>query len=80
MSTKELVEVIVKALVDHPEQVEIQEIEGEQSSMIEIRVSADDLGKIIGRRGGNIGALRTITSADAAKVKKRVMIDVIEEK
>ena len=80
MSTKELVEVIARALVDHPEQVDVRVIEGVQSSMIEIRVAPEDQGQLIGRRGWNIGALRTIASAASMKNGKKVILDVIEEK
>jgi len=78
MQLKELVEVIVKALIDNPEAIEVKETKGSQSSMIEIRVSPGDLGKIIGRHGYNINAIRTITGAAAAKEKKRVVVDIVD--
>jgi len=78
MSLRELVEVMVKALVDDPEAIEVKETKGSQSSMMEIRVSPEDLGKIIGRHGNNISAIRTITGAAAAKEKKRVVVDIVD--
>lgn len=78
MSLKELVEVMVKALVDDPEAIEVKETKGSQSSMMEIRVSPGDLGKIIGRHGYNINAIRIITGAAAAKEKKKVVVDLID--
>ncbi|MBN2341245.1 MAG: KH domain-containing protein [Deltaproteobacteria bacterium] len=75
---KELVEVIAKALVDEPESVVVKEVEGDKSTVIELRVANNCLGNIIGKRGRNIQSIRTIVNAAAAKLNKRVMLDVIE--
>jgi len=68
---KELIEYIAKALVDNPDQVKVSEIEGEKTSVIELNVSKDDLGKVIGKQGRTARAMRTILSAASTKVKKR---------
>jgi predicted RNA-binding protein YlqC (UPF0109 family) len=78
MDLKELVEVMAKALVDDPQSVVVKEVDGDRSSVIELAVPKDCLGNIIGRRGRNVQALRTILTAAAAKVNKRVMLDIIE--
>jgi len=78
MQMKELIEYIAKALVDNPDLVEVREIEGEQSSVIELRVSRDDLGKVIGKQGRTARAMRTILSAASTKLKKRAVLDIIE--
>ena len=78
MQLKEIVEYMAKALVDDPDSVEVKEIRGEQSSVIELKVSKADLGKVIGKQGQNAEALRTILSAVAAKHHKRGFLDVIE--
>jgi hypothetical protein len=75
---KELVEVMVRALVDEKDQIDIREIKGSQSSCMEVRVAKSDLGKIIGKRGANVTAIRTILGASSAKFKKRVILDIIE--
>jgi predicted RNA-binding protein YlqC (UPF0109 family) len=78
MSTQSLVEYMAKALVDNPDDVVVSEIEGEQSSVIELRVAGDDLGKVIGRQGRTARAMRTILSAASTKLKKRSVLDIIE--
>ena len=78
MELKELVEIMAKALVDEPDTVEISEVDGDRSTVIEVRVAKSCLGSIIGKRGRNIQSIRTIVNAAAAKQNKRVMIDVIE--
>jgi predicted RNA-binding protein YlqC (UPF0109 family) len=75
---KELVLQIAQALVDHPEQVSVIEIEGNQTSVIELKVAKDDLGKIIGKQGRTARAIRTLLSAAAAKMKKRTVLEIIE--
>ena len=75
---KELIECIAKALVDNPDQVKVSEIEGEKTSMIELSVAKDDLGKVIGKQGRNAIAMRTILSAASAKVKKRAVLEIVE--
>ncbi len=78
MELKNLVEFLVKALVDDPDAVKIHEIAGTQSSVIEIRVAKEDVGKVIGREGGIIAAMRMILGGAAAKLKKRCILDIIE--
>ncbi len=75
---RELVGFIAKALVDNPEQVEVSEIEGEQTSVIELKVAKEDLGKVIGKQGRTARAMRTILSAASTKVKKRSVLEIIE--
>ncbi|MFB3925275.1 MAG: KH domain-containing protein [Syntrophales bacterium] len=75
---KELIKYIAQALVDHPEEVDVSEVLGEQTSVIELRVSKEDLGKVIGKQGKTAKAMRTILSAASAKVKKRAVLEIIE--
>lgn len=75
---KELVEFIVKKLVDHPEKVNVSEISGEQATIIELRVDARDLGKVIGKEGKTARSLRTIVHAVATKDKKRAVLEILE--
>jgi predicted RNA-binding protein YlqC (UPF0109 family) len=75
---KELVEYIAKALVDNPDAVQVTEIEGEQTSVIELRVAKEDLGKVIGRQGRTARAIRTILGAISTKVQKRVVLEILE--
>jgi predicted RNA-binding protein YlqC (UPF0109 family) len=74
---KELVEYLVKALVDKPEEVNITQTEGESVTILEIRVSADDAGKVIGKEGRIANAIRTIVKAAGAKNKKRVSVEIM---
>jgi len=78
MQIRELIEFMAKALVDAPDSVEVREIEGEQSSVLELRVAKEDLGKVIGKQGHTARAMRTILSAASAKLKKRAVLDIIE--
>jgi hypothetical protein len=76
---KDLTEQMVKSVVDYPEQVEITEVEGTDSLILEIRVAQEDMGKVIGRSGRIINAMRTIISAaSAAKGAKRTSLEIIE--
>lgn len=75
---KALVETIAKALVDKPEEVEVTEIEGEQTTVIELKVAKDDLGKVIGKQGRTARAMRTILGAASTKVRKRSVLEIIE--
>jgi predicted RNA-binding protein YlqC (UPF0109 family) len=75
---KELIKQIVHALVDHPEQVVISEVGGKQSTVLEIKVAKEDIGKIIGKQGRTAQAIRTILNAASAKVKKRTIMEIIE--
>lgn len=74
---KELVEVIVKALVDNPDAVKINEIAGEQSVILEISVAPEDMGKVIGKQGRIAKAIRTVVKAAATKENKRVVVEII---
>lgn len=75
---KELIKVIAQALVDYPEKVLVMEIEGNQTSVVELRVAKEDLGKVIGKQGRTAQAMRTLLSAVAAKVNKRAVLEIIE--
>ncbi len=75
---KELIEYIAKALVDNPDQVEVTEVEGGQTSVLELKVAKEDLGKVIGKQGRSARAMRTILSAASTKMKKRTVLEIIE--
>ena len=75
---KELVEYIVRSLVDHPEDVEVNVVEGEKSTILELRVSQEDLGKVIGKQGRIAKALRTILSATATKTGKHASLEILD--
>lgn len=75
---KNLIETITKALVDHPDQVKVTEVEGENTSVIELAVAKEDLGKVIGKQGRTARALRTILTAASTKIKKRAVLEIIE--
>jgi len=75
---KDLTKQIVQALVDHPEQVAISEVEGKQSTVLKIKVAKEDIGKIIGKQGRTAQAIRTILNAASAKAKKRTIMEIIE--
>jgi hypothetical protein len=74
---KELVEMIAKALVDNPEMVQVNEIEGEQSVILELKVAQEDMGKVIGKQGRIAKAIRTVVKAAAIKENKRVVVEII---
>jgi len=75
---KELIKYIVQAMVDHPEQIEVSEVEGKHSTVLEVKVAKEDIGKIIGKQGRNAQAIRTILNAASAKTKKRTIMEIIE--
>lgn len=75
---RNLISEIAKALVDFPEQVDIREIEGEKTTVLELRVAKEDLGKVIGKQGKTARAMRTILNATATKLKKRAVLEIIE--
>lgn len=75
---KELITYIAKALVDKPEDVVVTEIEGEQTSVIELKVAKEDLGKVIGKQGRTARAMRTILSAASTKINKRSVLEILE--
>jgi predicted RNA-binding protein YlqC (UPF0109 family) len=75
---KELIEAIAKALVDHPDQVTVNEVDGEATTVLELRVAQQDLGKVIGKQGRTARAIRTILSAAGMKLKKRFVLEILE--
>ena len=75
---KDMVEFIVKRLVDYPEAVVVNEISGETATIIELRVAPDDLGKVIGKEGRTARSLRTLIHAAATKAKKRAVLEILE--
>jgi predicted RNA-binding protein YlqC (UPF0109 family) len=75
---KELVEFIVRRLVDNPEQVNVSEVTGEQSTIIELRVAPEDLGKVIGKEGRTARSIRTLVHAAASKDHKRAVLEILE--
>ena len=75
---KELVQYMAEALVDYPEQVEVKEIEGESSIILELKVAREDIGKVIGKGGQTAKAMRKILSAVGNKLKKKSMLQIIE--
>jgi predicted RNA-binding protein YlqC (UPF0109 family) len=75
---KELVEAIAKALVDHPENVQVKSVDGEQVTVLELRVHPDDLGKVIGRQGRTAKSMRTILSAAGTKLRKRLTLEILD--
>jgi predicted RNA-binding protein YlqC (UPF0109 family) len=75
---KDLVEYIVKSLVDRPDEVSVHVIEGEQSTILELKVASDDVGKVIGKQGRIANAIRVILSASATKDGKRVVLEIID--
>jgi predicted RNA-binding protein YlqC (UPF0109 family) len=78
VSLKELIEFVAKALVDHPDQVEVSEIAGEQTVVLELRVAKEDLGKVIGKQGRTVKAMRAILSAASSKMRKRADLEILE--
>jgi predicted RNA-binding protein YlqC (UPF0109 family) len=78
MELKDLVESVAKSLVDNPEQVEVTEIEGAQTSVIELRVAKEDMGKIIGKHGRNAQAIRTILGAASTRIKRNTVLEIVE--
>jgi len=75
-----LVRTIVIALVDYPEAVEVQQVDGETTCILEVRVAPEDIGKVIGRQGRNIAALRTLLHAVGAKERKHILLEVLEDR
>lgn len=77
---KELVEMIAKSLVDNPEKVQVSQLDGAQSSIIELRVAPEDVGKVIGKQGRTAQAIRVILGAAGMKLKKRFSLELIEKR
>ena len=75
---KDLIIEIVRALVDQPEHVLVNEVEGDHTNVLELRVAKSDMGKVIGKQGRNAQALRTILSAAAGKTRKRYVLEIVE--
>lgn len=75
---KQLVEAIARALVDQPDRVQVNEVEGEQTTVLELRVAQEDLGKVIGKQGKTARAMRTLLAAAGMKVRKRFVLEILE--
>jgi predicted RNA-binding protein YlqC (UPF0109 family) len=75
---KDLISYIAQALVDHPEEVSVTEVEGNQTTVLELKVAKEDLGKVIGKQGRTARSMRTILSAASAKIRKRTVLEIIE--
>ncbi len=75
---KEMIELIAQALVDEPENVSVKEIEGPHTAIMELKVAKGDIGKVIGKQGRTVGALRVLLSAVSAKSKKRAVLEILE--
>jgi predicted RNA-binding protein YlqC (UPF0109 family) len=75
---KDLVEFMAKALVDFPDQVDVKEAQGEQTTVIELKVAKEDLGKVIGKKGRTAHSMRTILNAASTKLQKRSILEIME--
>ena len=75
---KDLINYLAQALVDHPEQVSVTAIEGNQTTVLELKVAKEDIGKVIGKQGRTARALRTILNAASAKMEKRAVLEIVE--
>ena len=75
---KELIEFIAKSLVENSEQVEVSEVQGDTTTIIELKVAQEDMGKIIGKQGKTARSIRTLLNATAAKVKKKTVLEILE--
>lgn len=77
---KDLVLYLAKSLVNHPDAVEVKEIQGETAAILELRVAKDDLGRIIGKQGRTAKSIRTLLNAAASRTNKKVVLEIVEEK
>jgi len=77
-SLKDLIEFMAKALVDNPEEVNVNEVVGEQTTVVELKVAKEDLGKVIGKQGRTARSMRTILSAASTKQRKRSVLEIVE--
>lgn len=77
-SLRELVEFMAKALVDKPDEVEVNEVVGEQTTVVELKVAKEDLGKVIGKQGRTAKSMRTILNAASTKLQKRSVLEIVE--
>ena len=75
---KEIIELIAKALVDNPDKVAVTQIDGEQTTVLELRVAQEDLGKVIGKQGRTARSIRTILGAAGMKLRKRFVLEILE--
>jgi hypothetical protein len=75
---KDLIEYIIRSLVDHPDDIRLTEVDGEKTVIFELRCHAEDVGKVIGKSGKTVGAIRTLVSAVAARSGRRAMLEVVE--
>ena len=75
---KDLIHYLAQALVDYPEQVTVTELEGSQTTVLELKVAKEDIGKVIGKQGRTARALRTILNAASAKMEKRAVLEIVE--
>jgi predicted RNA-binding protein YlqC (UPF0109 family) len=75
---KELIEYLAKVLVDKPDEVQVTEIAGEQTTVLELKVAKEDLGKVIGKQGRTARSIRTLLNAASTKLKKRSVLEIIE--
>ena len=78
ISLKDLIEYLARALVDHPDEVVVTEVSGEQTIVLELKVAKDDLGKVIGKQGRTVKAMRALLSAASAKLRKRADLEILE--
>jgi len=77
---KDLIIYLAKSLVNHPDEVEVKEIQGETAAILELRVAKEDLGRIIGKQGRTAKSLRTILNAAASRTNRKVVLEIVEEK
>jgi predicted RNA-binding protein YlqC (UPF0109 family) len=77
---KDLVLYLAKSLVNHPEEVEVKEIQGETAAILELRVAKEDLGRIIGKQGRTAKSIRTLLNAAASRTNRKVVLEIVEEK
>ena len=77
-SMKDLIHYLAQALVDHPEKVTVTELEGSQTTVLELKVAKEDIGKVIGKQGRTARAMRTILNAASAKMEKRAVLEIVE--
>lgn len=77
---KELLQFLAQSLVNHPDQVEVKETQGDNSSLLELKVAKEDLGRIIGKQGRTAKSIRTILNAAASRTNRKVMLEIVEEK
>ena len=77
---KELVQVIAKSVVDNPSEVHLNEVQGEQSVVLELRVAPEDMGKVIGKQGKVAKAIRTVVKAASLNVDKKIVVEILDDK